>query len=116
MNGIAVARYAAEERNMASSTLNLSPVSRRAGFSIDRMLIYIDRAFPMKGVGTVALGLVLSALCSRGVPVHDRLRPVLEPQAPSAVVRGIQIDDEDLLSWARDTGMVVPSRGRCERA
>ncbi len=49
----------------------------------------IDHAFPVKGVGTVALGLV-----RRGtVHVHDRLR--LYPTAKSVEVRSIQVHDID---------------------
>lgn len=54
------------------------------------VLVPIDHAFPVKGVGTVALGLV-----RRGtVKAHDKLR--LFPTEQSVEVRSIQVHDVDV--------------------
>lgn len=54
------------------------------------LLIPIDHAFPVKGVGTVILGLV-----RRGkVKLHDKLR--LYPEEKSVEVKSIQVHDIDL--------------------
>lgn len=54
------------------------------------VMVQIDHAFPVKGVGTVVLGLVRQGV----VKVHDRLR--LFPTTTSVEVRSVQVHDVDL--------------------
>jgi selenocysteine-specific translation elongation factor len=70
-------------------------------------LVYIDRAFSVKGVGTVALGFVLSGQVS----VHDRLRAVPSEGDVSAEVRGIQVNDEDVESAGRGIRVGLSLKG-----
>jgi selenocysteine-specific translation elongation factor len=53
--------------------------------------VYLDMAFSVKGVGTVALGFVLSGTVS----LHDRLRTLPFPEGITVQVRGIQVSDQD---------------------
>lgn len=73
--GTAVANYAIDERQLKSATVDLSQASPRADFPEKGTLVYVDRVFTVKGVGTVALGFVLSGSLS----IHDQLRPVPGP-------------------------------------
>jgi selenocysteine-specific translation elongation factor len=54
------------------------------------LAIPVDHVFPVKGVGTVVLGVVRG----RSVKVHERLR--LYPSERSVEVRSIQVHDEDV--------------------
>lgn len=91
LRGTAVADYPAEERNSASSVLDISRILPRADASPKGTLIFVDRAFTVKGVGTVALGFIISG----SVSVHDKLRPIPGREGLEADVKGIQINDED---------------------
>jgi len=91
LRGTPVADFPAEERQQGSSILDLSRVAPRPDFTSSGTLIYVDRAFSVKGVGTVALGFVLSGKVS----VHDRLRPIPGPVGLTAEVRGVQVNDVD---------------------
>ncbi|HME19278.1 MAG TPA: hypothetical protein VKF15_06070, partial [Nitrososphaerales archaeon] len=85
LKGTAVARYGVEERNSMSTTVDLSGVAARPDFPPSGTLVFVDRAFSVKGVGTVALGFVLSGT----VRLHDQLRPVPSQSELRADVRGI---------------------------
>lgn len=92
LKGINVADYPIEQRNVKSSIIELPDETLSPNFKQSGTLIYIDRAFSVKGVGVVVLGFVLSGK----VALHDKLR--LIPSAGStkyAEVKGIQISDED---------------------
>ena len=89
--------YEVEERASGSSAIDLSSISPREDLSRAGTLVYVDRAFSVKGVGTVALGFVLSGKVS----VHDTLRPLPLPKDARAEVRGIQINDGDYESAGR---------------
>jgi selenocysteine-specific translation elongation factor len=61
-------------------------------------LVYIDHCFEVKGVGTVALGIVKRG----GIAVHDRITAY--PSGKEIEVRSIQKNDEDVASavcWDR---------------
>ena len=63
--------------------------------------------FTVKGVGTVALGFVLSGT----VRVHDQLRPIPGPANLRADVRGIQVNDVDFDSAGRGIRVGLSLRG-----
>jgi selenocysteine-specific translation elongation factor len=79
----------------------------RADFPPAGTLVYVDRAFSVKGVGTVALGFVLSGKVS----LHDELRPVPGSPGLRAEVRGIQINDVDFDSADRGIRVGLSLRG-----
>lgn len=99
--------YEVEERGSGSSAIDLSSLSPREDLSGGGTLVYVDRAFSVKGVGTVALGFVLSGKVS----VHDTLRPLPLPRDARAEVRGIQINDEDYDSAGRGMRVGLSLRG-----
>jgi selenocysteine-specific translation elongation factor len=70
-------------------------------------IVYVDKAFSVKGVGTVALGFVLSGRVS----VHDKLRPISGPAGVTAEVRGIQINDVDFDSADRGIRVGLSLKG-----
>lgn len=107
LKGTAVAGYRVEERQAASSAIDLTYVQPRADFPNDKKLVYIDRAFTVKGVGTVALGFVLSG----SVSIHDQLRPVPGPEGLRADVKGIQVSDVDFDSAGRGIRVGLSLRG-----
>ena len=107
LNGTVVARYLPEERQPGSSAINLSSVCPRDDFPKQKTLIYVDRVFPVKGVGTVALGFVLSG----AVSVHDQLRLVPGPSGLRADVKGIQVNDVDFESAGRGVRVGLSLRG-----
>jgi selenocysteine-specific translation elongation factor len=107
LKGTAVAKYKVEERASSSSAVDLSSTSPRADFGSDRLLVYMDRAFTVKGVGTVALGFVLSGK----VKVHDQLRPIPGTSELRADVRGIQVSDVDFDEAGRGVRVGLSLRG-----
>src|SRR5579875_405319 len=88
---VSVSSYPVEERSSRSSLLPSNKPAESRPWPISGTLIYIDRAFNVKGVGIVVLGFVL---CGR-VAVHDELRLVPGSQEKFAEVRGIQVNDEN---------------------
>ena len=106
LRGTAVAQYRVEERQTLSSAIDLSYVQPRAHFQ-GKPLVYIDRVFTVKGVGTVALGFVLSGTVS----IHDQLRPVPGPEGLRADVKGIQVNDVDFDSAGRGLRVGLSLRG-----
>jgi len=107
LQGTAVASYVADEYQTGSSAIDLSHVSPRTDFPKGKTLIYVDRVFTVKGVGTVALGFVLSG----NVSVHDQLRPIPGPAELRADVKGIQVNDVDFESAERGTRVGLSLRG-----
>jgi selenocysteine-specific translation elongation factor len=107
LRGTAVAGYPVEERSSQSSTADLSRVAPRPDFPASGALVYVDRVFSVKGVGTVALGFVLSGT----VRVHDQLRPVPSQSGLRADVRGIQVNDVDFDSAGRGIRVGLSLRG-----
>ena len=107
LKGTAVAGYRAETRQSGSSAIELSGSAPRPDLPGKGTLVYIDRAFTVKGVGTVALGFVLSG----AVKIHDQLRPVPGPAGKRADVRGIQVNDVDFESAGRGIRVGLSLRG-----
>lgn len=105
--GTAVANYAIDERKQQSAAFDLSQASPRVDFPGKGTLVYIDRVFTVKGVGTVALGFVLSGSLS----IHDQLRPVPGPAELRADVKGIQVNDLDFDSAGRGIRVGLSLRG-----
>ena len=106
LRGTTVAQFPVEERQSGSAAIDLSMSAPRGDFP-KGLLIYIDRAFTVKGVGTVALGFVLSG----SVKVHDQLRPIPGPPNLRADVRGIQVNDVDFDSAGRGIRVGLSLRG-----
>ena len=107
LKGTAVADFPVEERNTSSAAIDLSGVAERRDGAPSGTLIYVDRVFSVKGVGTVALGFVLSG----SVSVHDKLRPVPGPGELRLDVRGIQINDMDFDTAGRGIRVGLSFRG-----
>lgn len=107
LKGTAVARYNPEARVAGSSAIDLSHVVPRSDFPGGKTLVYMDRVFTVKGVGTVALGFVLSGKVS----VHSQLRPVPGPAGLRADVRGVQVSDVDFDSAGRGMRVGLSLRG-----
>jgi selenocysteine-specific translation elongation factor len=107
LKGTPVADFRQEGRLSGSSAIDLSSAAPREDFALERTLVYVDRAFTVKGVGTVALGFVLSGTVS----VHDQLRPVPGPPGTRADVKGIQVNDVDFQSAGRGIRVGLSLRG-----
>lgn len=107
LRGTAAGDYPVEERRSSSSAIDLSRAAPRDVFPRSGTLIYMDRVFTVKGVGTVALGFVLSGT----VAIHDQLRPVPGPPGLRADVRGIQVNDLDFDSAGRGIRVGLSLRG-----
>ncbi len=107
LKGTAVAHYRPDQRQSGSAAIDLSSAAPRQDLPKDRTMVYIDRVFTVKGVGTVALGFVLSGTVS----VHDHLRPVPGPAAMRADVKGIQVNDVDFETAGRGIRVGLSLRG-----
>lgn len=107
MKGTPVALHRPDERQSQSSAIDLSSARPRSDFPTERTLIYIDRVFAVKGVGTVALGFILSGTVS----IHDQLRPIPGPSDLRADVKGIQVNDVDFESAGRGLRVGLSLRG-----
>ena len=106
LRGTAVGGYPVEERNLSSTALDLAGLEPRTA-DAGGTLVYVDRAFSVKGVGTVALGFVLRGTVS----AHDQLRAVPSPAGASVDVKGIQINDQDFESSGRGIRVGLSLRG-----
>ncbi|MGA2665470.1 MAG: EF-Tu/IF-2/RF-3 family GTPase [Nitrososphaerales archaeon] len=89
--GLRLARYAVDERAGDSSIIDLSTIGPSPNSPRSGTLVYVDRAFSVKGVGTVVLGFVLGGKVS----VHDKLRAIPSSPERTVEVKGIQVNDED---------------------
>ena len=107
LKGTAVADFPVEERTTQSAAIDLSRAGERRDKPPGGTLIYVDRVFSVKGVGTVALGFVLSG----SISVHDKLRPVPGPEELRLDVRGIQINDQDFDGAGRGIRVGLSFRG-----
>lgn len=83
--------FEASSRSSKSSVIDLSLVKVGPNSPPRGTLVFVDRAFTVKGVGLVVLGFVLGGKVS----VHDELRLVPRAGEMRAEVRGIQVSDED---------------------
>jgi selenocysteine-specific translation elongation factor len=107
LKGTTVSQYHPEARLPESAAIDLSMASSRKDFPTDKTLVYVDRVFTVKGVGTVALGFVLSGKVS----VHDQLRPIPGAAGIRADVKGIQVNDVDFDSAGRGIRVGLSLRG-----
>ncbi|MDV3293745.1 MAG: hypothetical protein LYZ70_05695 [Nitrososphaerales archaeon] len=107
LKGTAVGGYPIQERNAKSTVLDIAPVGAREDFVTNGTLVYVDRAFTVKGIGTVALGFVRSG----SVTVHDQLCPIPGDEGKRADVRGIQVNEEDFGSVGRGIRVGLSFRG-----
>ena len=107
LKGTPVAGYTPDIRDLRSSAIDLSRASPRSDFPNEQTLIYMDRVFTVKGVGTVALGFVLSGKVS----IHDQLRPIPGPNDLRVDVKGIQVNDVDFESAGRGIRVGLSLRG-----
>ncbi|MGI0084862.1 MAG: hypothetical protein ACREBQ_07255, partial [Nitrososphaerales archaeon] len=105
--GLSLSKFPVEERNSQSSIMDLSKIKPSGASPKSGTLVYVDRAFNVKGVGLVVLGFILSGTVS----IHDKLRPI--PGAPGkfAEVKGIQISDEDHESAGRGVRVGLSLKG-----
>ncbi len=107
MRCTAVASYRIEERSSTSSAIDLSYARPRQDWPPKGKLVFVDRAFSVKGVGTVALGFVLAGRIS----LHDQLRAIPGPEGPRIDVKGIQVNDVDVESVGRGIRVGLSLRG-----
>lgn len=89
--GLTLADYPVDERAGDSSIVDFSKIGPSPNSPPSGTLVYLDRAFSVKGVGTVVLGFILGGKVS----VHDRLRAVPSTPERTVEVKGIQVNDED---------------------
>jgi selenocysteine-specific translation elongation factor len=89
--GLRLADYPIDERTGDSSIIDLSKIGPSPNAPPSGALVYIDRAFSVKGVGTVVLGFILGGKVS----VHDKLRAIPSSPEKTVEVKGIQVNDED---------------------
>jgi hypothetical protein len=99
--------YPASSRSSKSSVFDLSAVKAGPNVPPKGTLIYIDRAFSVKGVGVVVLGFVLGGTVS----VHDELRLIPSAEGKLAEVRGIQVSDEDQQTVGRGLRVGLSLKG-----
>jgi selenocysteine-specific translation elongation factor len=104
--GTDVGGFPVEARESRSSVIDLTRIAERPDASAGGTLIYIDRAFSVKGVGVVVLGFVLSGKVS----VHDKLRLIPDGEK-TAEVKGIQVSDEDQQTAERGIRVGLSLRG-----
>lgn len=107
LKGTAPAGYTVEERLSTSGAIDMANILQKRGYPETGTLVYVDRAFTVKGVGTVALGFVLFG----EVTVHDQLRPIPGAKDSRVDVRGIQVSDEDQESVGRGIRVGLSLRG-----
>ncbi len=89
--GTRLEAFRASSRSSQSSVIDLGAVKAGPNVPPKGTMIYIDRAFSVKGVGVVVLGFVLGGTVS----VHDVLRLIPSTDGKRAEVRGIQVSDVD---------------------
>ncbi|MDG6908061.1 MAG: hypothetical protein JRN20_20015 [Nitrososphaerota archaeon] len=105
--GLVLSSFPIVERASSASLVDLSSIHDRASLPKGKTLIYIDRAFTVKGVGTVVLGFVLSG----GVSIHDKLRLIPSESGKLAEVKGIQVSDEDFDTVGRGIRVGLSLKG-----
>jgi selenocysteine-specific translation elongation factor len=105
--GTILESYRREKRAEGSPLIDLSQARPRGDLSIDRTIVYVDRAFNVNGLGTVVLGFVLAG----SVAVHDELRPSPLPKDTLVEVKGIQINDVDYDRAERGARVGLALRG-----
>jgi selenocysteine-specific translation elongation factor len=99
--------FRAGSRSSKSSVFDLAAVRAGPNVPPKGTLVYIDRAFSVKGVGLVVLGFVLGGTVS----IHDQLRLIPGTEGKRAEVRGIQVSDEDQESVGRGLRVGLSLKG-----
>jgi selenocysteine-specific translation elongation factor len=105
--GTRLESFAAQSRSSSSSVIDSALVGTGSNAPPKGALVYVDRAFSVKGVGVVVLGFVLAG----SVSVHDELRLVPHADGKTAEVRGIQVSDEDQESVGRGLRVGLSLKG-----
>jgi selenocysteine-specific translation elongation factor len=105
--GTRLEEFGASGRSSQSSVIDLASVGAGSNSPAKGTLVYIDRAFSVKGVGVVVLGFVLGGTVS----VHDELRLVPQAEGKKAEVRGIQVSDVDQERVGRGLRVGLSLRG-----
>ena len=105
--GLSLSLFPVVERDSKSSVIDMTIVKERKNLPRDKTLVYIDRAFNVKGVGVVVLGFVLSGKIS----VHDKLRLIPGDSNKLAEVKGIQVSDEDFDTMGRGIRVGLSLKG-----
>ncbi len=105
--GTRLENYSAETRSSQSSLINLPSIEKGPNSPESGTLVYVDRAFGVKGVGVVVLGFVLSGKIS----IHDELRLIPTQGGKKAEVRGIQVSDVDQDSVERGIRIGLSLKG-----
>jgi selenocysteine-specific translation elongation factor len=88
----------------ASNLLDKIIEYKNEGKENENVVIDVDKAFPVKGVGTVILGIVRSGI----VKVHDKL---YHPDGKEILIRSIQSQDIDIASAGRNTRVGLAIKG-----
>jgi selenocysteine-specific translation elongation factor len=106
--GLSLSNFLVEKRDSKSSFIDLSRVQSKESRKIKGTMVYIDRAFNVKGVGVVVLGFILAG----DVSVHDKLRLIPSTgESRYAEVKGIQVSDEDYDSAGRGIRVGLSLKG-----
>ncbi|HUK75187.1 MAG TPA: EF-Tu/IF-2/RF-3 family GTPase [Nitrososphaerales archaeon] len=105
--GTALESYALEVRPPGSALLGVGGVATRRDLDAGGTVVYMDRAFNVNGLGTVALGFVLSGEIS----LHDELRTTPSPKDTKVEVKGIQVNDVDQERVGRGIRVGLALRG-----
>jgi selenocysteine-specific translation elongation factor len=106
--GLNLTSFPIEKRDNKSSIIDLSKLQKPKTLPREGTIIYIDRAFTVKGVGVVALGFILSGKVS----VHDKLRLIPSiGESKYAEVKSIQVSDEDYDSVERGIRVGLSLKG-----
>jgi selenocysteine-specific translation elongation factor len=106
-SGLSLGGFPLDSRPKASSVIDLERIPPRMSSPNSGALVYVDRAFSVKGVGTVVLGFTLAGKIS----VHDKLRLLPGPEGLSAEVKGIQVNDVDYESVGRGLRVGLSLKG-----
>ena len=105
--GTRLENYTTNVRTSKSSVIDLSGIKQGENSPPSGTLVYVDRAFSVKGVGVVVLGFILSGTIS----IHDELRLVPSLDNKKAEVRGIQVSDVDEESVGRGIRVGLSLKG-----
>jgi selenocysteine-specific translation elongation factor len=106
--GLRLSNFNIDHRNGRTSVIGLPKSDCSQNHPREGTMIYIDRAFNVKGVGVVVLGFILSGKVS----VHDKLRLIpTSGEAKFADVKGIQISDVDYESAERGIRVGLSLKG-----
>lgn len=105
--GTQLENYLTDQRSSRSSVIDLSRIGQGRNSPRSGTLVYVDRAFNVKGVGVVVLGFVLSGKIS----IHDELRLIPSQNDKKAEVKGIQVSDIDQESVGQGIRVGLSLRG-----